>query len=613
MSNDSTSPIMRLLLSTQAPRCTPGRITRAAAPWLVFALSVIGVLISANPALALSVTQPSAATVIAAGDDYATQVLGNAWDMSDAVDIDTEESGLMSSQVFSAGIFSGATTGNGASIYPLFMGYSGSINLSRGANFPIATSHYRYVTIKLRVHSASQNVNLYFLLEPNSYSTGTYGASHYFPLVANQWTTVTIDMINDVYPAPTSGIQWTDQASITGLRIDPANGTGVSYDIDWIRLTAPATTAQKTSVQWTDSGYTGTYKIEALDIGSAPVSYTLAAAASGTSYLADTTFLAPGQYQIKVTRNGDSTTASSATFRINNPAQIALTSPSVRGEQAQNFASVVVGNSWGPPPSGGVFSATDFLSIVNFSNVSYTNPAGTFSARPTNNDPNLRLNQGGHTIDPTLYRSLCFTMQVSGARNVGLGSVARFFWSSNGTNLTTSGPIVLDTGLSEYCMADLATVQLDNTAGGTWLAGSKILLRLDPHEFPVSSACTSTPTPASCYDVQLNSVVLSPFAQANPGYTFTWNLADADNTSATLNLYLDPDNTPGNGNEIAIGSVAANNGNGQLVWPGSSAIQYGTYHVLVVADDGVNSVSQYAGGVIVIGARDGIFRNGFEN
>jgi hypothetical protein len=33
---------------------------------------------------------------------------------------------------------------------------------------------------------------------------------------------------------------------------------------------------------------------------------------------------------------------------------------------------------------------------------------------------------------------------------------------------------------------------------------------------------------------------------------------------------------------------------------------------LVVADDGLNSVSQYAGGPLIVGARDGIFRNGFD-
>jgi hypothetical protein len=114
--------------------------------------------------------------------------------------------------------------------------------------------------------------------------------------------------------------------------------------------------------------------------------------------------------------------------------------------------------------------------------------------------------------------------------------------------------------------------------------------------------------------VRLDSVTLSPFAQANPGYTFKWTLAsDANHASDTVALYLDPDTNQLNGNEILIHSAAATTGAAsQYVWPGSTSVTYGTYNVLVVADDGINSVSQYAGGPLIVGARDGIFRNGFD-
>jgi len=94
----------------------------------------------------VAVTQPTVSTVVEAGDDYATQVLGNAWDMSDAADIDTQESISVSGQLFSGGIFSATSASQSENIYPLHMGYASSINLSRGANHPIDTSRYRYVT-----------------------------------------------------------------------------------------------------------------------------------------------------------------------------------------------------------------------------------------------------------------------------------------------------------------------------------------------------------------------------------------------------------------------------------------------------------------------------------
>lgn len=576
-------------------------------------------LASAMQAAALVVTQPTASTVVAAGDDYATQVLGNAWDMSDAIDIDTEadESPGIVNPSFSGGLFSSHTSGNGAYFYPLFMGYPLSLNLSRGANFPIDTTHYRYVTIKIRAtvtlpSAAHDYWRPVFLRDGDSYNQGTFGFAAYYTLTPNTWQILTLDMVSQI--DGTSPHLWTEYPQVTGLRIDPAtqdSGTFASaqVDVDWIRLTAPATNAQKTMVQWTDSGYAGTYTVSAIDVGTNSATYILSSTASGTSLSADMTFLAPGQYQIQVRRNGDGTTALSSTFAINNPPQVLMTNPSKHGEQGFNFALVATGNPWGPMDS-------QDLGAVNFdpASISFSNPLNSFYGRPTNNDSQLFFNLHGRVIDTSMYRSLCFTMKDFGQRSIQFGSVSRFFWGDSTGALTTSMQIPLYTGLNEYCIADVAAYPPDPSApssGGTW-SGTKAVLRLDPHEFPVSPACTSTPSPYNCHDVQLDSLVLSPFAQANPGYTFTWNLIDTDNISVNINLYLDTDTSPGNGNEIAIGNVAASNGNGQLVWSASNAIPYGTYHVLAIANDGTNSVSQYAGGVIIVGARDGIFRDGFD-
>jgi hypothetical protein len=559
---------------------------------------------------ALVVTAPTASTVVPAGDDYATQVLGNAWDMNDAVDIDTEESQFVTNQTFSGSVFSGTTTANGANIYPLFMGYADSINLSRGANFPINTSHYRYFTIKIKASQPggdTEETRVSFLQDGGSYAEGTYGSEPYSaPLPANQWVILTTDMNGTASPH-----QWTDFPEVTGLRVDPAttNASGayadVPFDIDWIRLTAPATAAQKYTVQWTDSGYSGTYNITAMDSGA--VGYRLGTGVSGTSYAADMTFLAPGQYSIVVARSDNSASATSGTFRINAPPQIVMTAPSAGGDQSKNFALSVVGNPWGP------IDASDFpagYGVRNFKNVSYSTPSGSFYGRPISDDPGWFFNLGGKTIDTNVYRSVCFTQEVFGTRSVGAGSVARLFWGPTTAELTTSLPIPLDTALSEYCIADISAYAPDPTQpanGGTW-TGTKGALRLDPDEFTPPTGCSTAQT---CYDVQLNSLVLSPFAHADPGYTFTWTLSDPDNSSATLALSLDPDTTPGNGNEIQILSTTANNGGGSYVWPGSDVISSGTYHVLVTVSDGSNVVNQYAAGVLIV-TSDEIFGNGFE-
>jgi hypothetical protein len=441
-------------------------------------------------------------------------------------------------------------------------------------------------------------VNVYFYLNGDSTSTGTIGTSHYFALPTSQWAIVTIDMVNDLF----AGMQWMTYPQLAGLRVDPANGHPVGFDIDWIRLTAPATVAQNTAVQWTDSGAPGgsTYDIAAID--SDGVSYALVNSVSGTSYQADMTFLAPGQYTIQVIRHATAVSGT-AMFHINSPPQIAVTAPSMRGEQSLNFAQSVTGNPWGP------MDAADFSLISNFASSNFTTIPNSFYGRPANSDPGWILNLHGNTIDTSLYRSLCFKQEAFGSRSVG--AAARVFWGA-GNNLTTSQPISLDDNLSdtvvsEYCIPDLAAAPVEaNPNGGTW-SGTKAVFRLDPDEFTPPSGCSTMDT---CHDVRLDSVTLSPFAQGNPGYTFTWTFTDTDDAADTVDVYLDPDTTPGNGNEMLIASGLPAS-NGQYVWPGSN-VNYGTYHALVVATDGKNIVDQYGGGVIIIGARDGIFRNGFE-
>ncbi|MGA9334837.1 MAG: hypothetical protein WBV39_11220, partial [Rudaea sp.] len=395
--------------------------------------------------------------------------------------------------------------------------------------------------------------------------------------------------------------------------------SGAGIAIDWIRLTATATAAEKTSVQWTDSGYAGSYNITALDADG--VSFALGTNVSGNSFEADTSFLAPGAYTIRVARTGGGgTAADSAFFHINSPPQPALTAPSVRGEQSLDFATTVSGDAWGP------FSATDFSTngvsqngVIHFKNVVYNNPAGSFYGRPTSGDPEWFLNLHTHTIDTSIYRSLCFRQEVFGPRSVGSGSVARVFWGS-GNNLTTSDDIVLvdnvgDTVVSEYCIPDLAAANVIDQGspqnGGTW-SGTKSTFRLDPHEFTSPSVCATGGTPDTCHDVRLDSVTLSPFATANPNYTFAWTLADADNSSELIDLYLDPDTNPDNGNEILIHSQSAATGSGQFVYTGSGQVPSGTYHALIVADDGYNAVSQYAGGPIIVTTSDEIFGDDFE-
>lgn len=562
--------------------------------------SALGVLTITAPPLGTSTVQ--------AGTDFATQVVGDAWDMSNPQDVDTDESSNLAAQTFSGGNFSATATScaSGVSFWPQFTGYGTQIvAIKRGPRYPIDTSVYRYFTMKIMSSTAQQD-RMLFLKDGDSYNNSTYGSGIFQSLPANQWTIQTWDLYTDVYTT-SPYLPWTSFAQVQGIRVDPCNTGTPTINVDWIRLTAPPNPAQMYTVTWSDSGGSGPYTVAAFD-GDLAI-YTFTTSAAGTSYLADLSRLAPGDYKIRVSRAGASAD-SSGVLHINTPPQVQITAPTQRGEQTLSYAVQQQGGQWAVP-----MNAADFKSLVNFKNVTYSNASfpGSFYGAPTTGDSQFIMNTTGHAIDAGYYRSACFTLEVFAPRSVSTGSIARLFWGVNSTSVTTTTDIVLGTGLVEYCMPDLAdtaAVPLVSGSPQPW-SGNLGYFRMDPDEITPAAACSNASPPQSCF-VRLDSVILSPFAEANPGYTFTSTLTDADNATDTLALYLDPDKNPLNGNEILIHSASTPTGSGSYSWPGSTSVNYGTYNVLVVADDGINPVSQYAGGPMVVGARDGIFRNGFE-
>jgi hypothetical protein len=562
------------------------------------------------------VTPPAGFTVVAAGQDHATQVIGDAWDMSNPLDIDTEESQNLNPQTFSGGIFSSTiTSAAGATLWPLFASYDAqAIAMSRGQLFPIDTSVYRYFSMKLKVTGGTmqQPNRLIFVRDGSSFSTGTFGSSYYEYLTPGQWTIQSWDLYNDTYkPGDGSGYNyvWTDFAKILGFRVDLVNYGSTNVQIDWMRLTAAPAPNQYYAVSWSDTAG-NTYVVTAIDNDGARFQF--ASGVSGTSYNADMSRLAPGDYTMEVKRVSDGTTAlSPGKVHINTPAQIQISAPSIRGEQTKSYAIVEKGAQWGP------ISAASFRSVPNFSGISYTNPVGSFNGRPINNDPQFVMNTTGHLINADYYRSLCMTFEVFGPRDILNGSVGRLFWGQSLATLGGTYAFILDGGLTEYCIPDLADMNavplLPSPPPHPW-TGTQGIFRMDPHEFAISSACTSTPTPQNCRDVRLDSLIIAPFAEANPAYTVQWSLADADysGTGGSVLLSLDPDHTYGNGNEIPVAQRPFVLGSQQYNFVANKNIPDGTYRLLVIANDGTNTVAQYAAGPIVVRNDDVIFRDGFD-
>ena len=435
--------------------------------------------------------------------------MGDAWDMQNAQDIDTDESvESRLADLIPAAISPPPTPVRlntcSASFVPLEAGFgTQTVTITRGPKFPIDTSKYRYFTMKIRQSggAAAQTDRVLFYQDGDATINGTYGSSTFGSVTPGLWNFQTWDFFNDVFTT-NPYMAWTSLPHVEGLQVFICNSGSPNLQIDWIRLTAAPTAAQKFNVTWTDTT-SGSYAVTAIDSDSAR--FTLGSGIAGTSYNADFSRLAPGDYHVEVSRSG-ATATSTGVVHINTPPQINITSPSERGEQSKSYALTSFGYQWGP------MAAKDFKTVTNFTNVSYTNPVGSFSARPTNGDPQLVMNTTGHTIDASLYRSFCFTQEVFGPFSVGQGSVVRVFWGVTQANVAITTDIVIGSGLREYCIPDLAdAANVPLVSGPPW-AGTLGFLRFDPDEFTPPAGCN---TPQTCHDVRIDSIFLSPFAVAN--------------------------------------------------------------------------------------------------
>ena len=569
-------------------------------------------LAAASAHAALTVTAPPAgSTSMQSGSDYATDTIGDAWDMNNAADIDTDESGNLTAQTFSGGVFSATASGCGAftsNFYASFQGYGvQTVAIARGPLYPIDTAKYRYFTMKIKTSNAQQDRMLF--LQNGDANTppnfNGFGSTLFKSLSANQWTIQTWDLYTDTFGSPNQ--PWQGFPTVQGIRIDPCTAATSNIQIDWIRITAPPTVGQSYNVVWTDTGSATTYTITAIDADGARYQLN-ASGVSGTSYSADVSRLAPGDYHIEVKRADNTTATSAGVLHLNTPAQVAITAPTQRGEQTASYAVTEQGGQWGP------MSPADFTPSPppNFTMVSYSNPVGSFYGRPTNVDPNFIMKTTGHPIDTSYYRSACFTLEVFGPRDVGQGSIARLFWGVNASSVSTTTDIVLGSGLVEYCMPDLADAAAVPLIAGSpqpW-SGNLGYFRMDPDEFTPPGGCNTAQT---CHDVRLDSIILAPFADANPTYTIQWNLTDPDFAGGgTLHVMLDQDKIFGNGNEKMLTTQAYATGAHQFTFvPSNTTIADGKYYVVISATDGKNLITQYSRGPLLVHS-DLIFRDGFE-
>jgi hypothetical protein len=517
---------------------------------------------------------------LAAGPDYATEVLGDPWDMSNAEDIGLSpyETGGWASFAVSGGLAGGTTalTPGGAadtSLSLLHRGYWGLINPGKnGRNFPIDSDKYRKLSFRMSSGLAGEVPHVYWFHSPLADPGDTgFGLRYLTPTVAG-FQVYVADLTQG-----SQGTPWT-AAVARSLRIDP-NHANAGHEVffDWVRLTAAdnAPGAAMQVIQWTGGGGA---TIEVLEPSGSTVILTVATnASSGFNW--NYGVLPPGNYWLRVRVDAAQDIRA---FSINNPPTIRVTDPSrVTGE---DYATSVLGNPWNMDgPEDVQLAASSGITNVSFD--------GEMHATNTNADPNVTVlyNTNNATpIDTSKFRYFTYRLRVDGPFDMALGSVARLFWTSgpwlDAFTATTTRDILVWAGTNSYTI-DLATLSaapdggLEATgAAEIWTAAHKRILRLDPHEF-------STARTFHIDDIKLTAKPVSLGT-----YTVRFTGSDADGDPTTVTLYWDTDLNPWNG-RTAIASVAI--GAGQYLW-NTAGLSPGEYYIYAEANDGIQAAGSYS-------------------
>ncbi|MEM9304390.1 MAG: hypothetical protein AAGE01_19925 [Pseudomonadota bacterium] len=558
-------------------------------------------LVASGPALAqLTVTAPGAAGVtVAEGVDYATQVLGNRWDFEGPDDVELPLSSQVTNETFVDGIYSGTATGTDSKFFLLDPGLPSAVRNLSGDRFPIDTGRFTQFSIKIR-HGGAEEENLQvFWFEENRPPSVFGRTAQSFSIGTGDWTIVTIDL------AAASAVQtpWSNFDLVQGFRVDPHRTNGLDFDVDWVRLTAPTEGAgTTTTVRWTATGLDGgTYTIEAIDEDGAAL--TLASGIPGTSRAStvDLALLAPGDYTIRVSSSLGDSADSVGPATIASAPILDFDAPHLRGDIANEYATVELGNPWGP------LEPADVDLLLNLVDESYAGQVLT--ATSTTSDPGVRM-MTPVPIDSQFYHQVSFIKELESPVILQQGQgVARFIYGpteGRPGDAVPSEDIILFEGRTEYLLGDMREVRIEGSEPSRW-TGLVRFVRLDPHESPLPKESI------------FEAIRIAPYHSADPTMTVAWRIVDPDSSSFEVCLFVDPDDDPGSGNEGALPCFATGPGAGARLVDFTGSLAPGVYRLYGTIDDGLHQVARYASGLIRLGPAvdvpvdpDVIFKDGFE-
>jgi hypothetical protein len=597
---------------------------------LVLLLSVFLPATSLARPLTEQVQSPALVTTVREGNDFATQLLGDPWDMTEFTDISQSlnnagRTNLLNNIQVNNGIFSASSTSlNNGQFYALFPGYEFTLRIGKvGMQYPIPSSyHCFYVRMNVSSPSTSDGWYLAWLNLKQDLSDGG-DQSHGMPLQLNDglplgsWRIYSAD-INTVQSW--YGHPWSSQSAWKGLSIHPTSTANTAFAVDWIRLTD----CQPVNYAITWSPISGQTRLWAGIGGQQKDILVTSLQSSSSSYTWDVQGIAPGTYYIGIEANGTMTW-----LPDNLVVQQAPTAQFVRPSPYSGLDyATQAGHSWG------MNSSSDFTQIActtpSFSNglllMDTLYPAllsGNCKGSGVGEaDPKMFFNVPATPFDGSQYRYLSFRMSIDGSVGEPAdGMIGRWIWTVQkaGGGLCTfvSQAVPYDVGWHTYVMDLLDPVQGYPEEGTCtplepWSSASQVVgLRFDPNE-----NWTGNLVPAMIFHQEFDWFRLTQVDRVARGTPFPVQIAlnKPPQQVPTLNFYYTTDRQQPTQNRASAyqSSVPSPIGRFPIYLPlvlqnfdsflppvtngvtflwDTTSVQTGQYYLCVVANDGYNQTT----------------------
>jgi hypothetical protein len=406
----------------------------------------VPLVVDAQVTPAITITRPAAdGETIAEGDDFATTVLGDPWDMSETFPVpagvlnappDVESTINVDNVSIQNGTWRGTARNGDPQLYLLTRGYGqndpccvGSIHWKNNDGYvhPIDADTYHFVSVRMKLTGANPTNEGQFLWYRDDNPFTPPETSHGFRTV-DGWQTYTFDLKT----LGTVSGSWS--GTIKGFRFDPATTQGVQIEIDSFRLLTDVPERTKHTVQWqTTNAPTGALvDLYCNDVLGQACTIGENIPATLGSQIWSVNFLNPGSYTISARMGTDY-----AALTLNDPWDLTAPTDAALNQLSGNFNQ---------PISNGLTG---------------------FSGTSTGDDPQFLLSVPA-PLDTAIYKILTVNIRVNTPD--AIARQVQVFWLANGA--WNPGPLAT-------VGTDMEQLSFDLSQFPNW-TGQITGLRIDP-------------------------------------------------------------------------------------------------------------------------------------